>query len=150
MYQENLSERLNITSDADRKLQVQGETITYGCYSQSPVTIDEKDFFLNSVGLIHELAIKEYRGNEGSKTVNRDDARNVRIKVGGGGLGDRPMPRSRMVQILVEFVDALTRDYGFHPIECDAFIGTGVRGRPVAHYQVSIAANSKELMILSV
>ena len=138
----SLSCQRNVTEDANLSLGRPDETITYGCYGDETPMVD-RDFYLNSVGLLHDLALKDRDGNEAAKVVNRDDARSVRITIGGTARGDQPMPRQRMIQILAEFVDAIGNDYGYYPITCDAFLGSTVQGSAIAHYEAQARSSSK-------
>ena len=135
----------NITFRGDplnHTLQTPSEEITYGCMTFSR-PLKDRDFFLNSLALIRLLALGEPEESETPKIVRRDDARSVKVTIGGGPRGDQVMPRSRMLQIVAGVVDDMTTEYNFRSLKCDVYLGEKAQGRIVAHYEVSSPVRGK-------
>ena len=140
---------INITSlgddgNSNDRLQLPTESLTYGCHKTVSETLNDRDFYLNSIGLVRLLALGSHRGNETPKIVHREDAKSVVVKVGGGRLGNDPMPRQRMLQVVAGLVDAVTSEYGFNPLLCDVYLGDHVRGTPVGRYESAVVDDGRQ------
>ncbi|KAG8533963.1 uncharacterized protein KY384_001706 [Bacidia gigantensis] len=111
------------------------------CSKPNPARVlNHRDFYLNSMSIIHQLALKDSGGpgnrpTEPARVISLVGADHVVIRIGGGPEGTQRLRRDHYLKITSEMMDTESRVYGMSEVYCT--MRDQVFGSIIARYEVT-------------